>query len=68
MTSGMYYVSNDNGYYKKFRLVGVGVPSEQTVEVINVMTGSDALLLPKSVSFNSFVLVLILKYTSDYHL
>ncbi|KAL5267652.1 hypothetical protein ACHWQZ_G004633 [Mnemiopsis leidyi] len=48
-TEGMYYVSNDNGYYKKFRLVGVGVPSEQTVEVINVMTGSEALLLPKSV-------------------
>jgi hypothetical protein len=46
----MYYVSNDNGYFMKFKVIGVGMPSEQTVEVLNIIAGNDAVLLPKSVS------------------
>ena len=43
-------MSNDNGYFKKFKVIGIAVPSEKIVEVMNIIAGNDAVLLTNSVS------------------
>ena len=64
-------MSNDNGYFKKFKVIGIAVPSEKIVEVMNIIAGNDAVLVTNSVSFgyllshhgkvHSFVVVILCK-------